>query len=455
MKGLTVGKLKFNSLLLVFAASLFFTGCASSREKSMTLSEPSLAFEKSIIAAGLSNIETGYIENNLFGTFGESLDENGIRNRKIKVFFFLKKANRENAPYLIFLNGGPGFAITDMFLPNRYDSFLPDYNVVFFDQRGNGLSERPTNEVAELRYFSAKYIVNDAEKIRERLLGPGSQWIVFGQSYGGVVARKYIEYAPSSIKRVITHGSAKYNAVEEAIAMEIATLSRSNAYFSKYPEDKEKIEKIKKELSDADQIQSASFSVKNQGIVHILAVLFSIKSDEDFHKFVQGIDSSNLKQSYLTAISPFAQLILKGGLVSQAVGQIDLVGNLVGDELTNEIKRTLNTRKIDYQKSVFSKLRFDESVTPISADFKKLEGLFKERKITTDAVDLDKTIEITNRMALKLDAFGGEEDTLALQAIKNEESYVLTKKAKNISYHYTKGHHREWLTNSQIFKGVL
>lgn len=421
----------------------------------MALSKPSSTFEKSLKEAGLSNIETGYIENELFGTPGEGPDENGIRNRKIKIFFFLKKANRENAPHLIFLNGGPGFAITDMFLPNKYDSFLPDYNVVFFDQRGNGLSERPATEVAELKYFSAKYIINDAEKIRERMLGPGSKWIVFGQSYGGVIARKYIEYAPSSIKRVITHGSAKYNAVEEAASTEIATMKRSNAYFFKFPEDREKIEKIKKELSDADQIQSDSLSVKNQGLVHILAILFSVKSDVDFHKFIQGIDSSNLKKSYLSAISPFAQLVLNGGLVSQAVGQIDLVGDLVGDELINEIKQTLNTLQIDYKKAVFSKLQFDESVKPISADFKKLEALFKERKIATDSVNLDKIIEITNRMSLKLDAFGGEEDTLALQAIKNEESYVRSKKSQNISYHYTKGHHREWLTNSQIFKGIL
>lgn len=440
---------------LVLAVLLFVTGCAGFREKSMPQSDPSSAFEKSLSDSGLTNIETGYIENDLFGTVGESPDENGIRNRKIKIFFFVKKASRENAPYLIFLNGGPGFAITDMFLPNRYDSFLPDYNVVFFDQRGNGRSERPSGEVGELKYFSAKYIISDAEKIRERLLGSGSQWIVFGQSYGGVIARKYIEYAPSSIKRVITHGSAKYNAVEEAVATEIATLSRSNAYFSRFPEDKEKIEKIKVELSDADHIHSETLSVKGQGIVHILAILFSIKSDDDFHKFIQGIGPPNLKKSYLVSIMPFVQLVLKGGLVSQAAGQIDLIGDMVGDELTTQIKKTLGARKIDFVNGVFSKVRFDESVAPISADFKKLEDLFKERKIATDPVDLDKMIKITNRMSLRLDAFGGEEDTLALQAIKNEESYVRTKKSKNISYHYTKGHHREWLTNSQIFRGIL
>lgn len=442
-------------LQLGLAVLLFATGCSIFKERDMPQSKPAFAFEKSLSDAGLSNIETGYIENNLFGTSTNSSDESGIRNRKIKTFFFVKKAGRENAPYLIFLNGGPGFAITDMFLPNRYNSFLPDYNVVFFDQRGNGLSGRPSGEVGELKYFSSKYIISDAEKIRERLLGSGSKWIVFGQSYGGVIARKYIEYAPNSIKQVITHGSAKYNAVEEAVATESATLRRSDSYFSKFPEDKEKINKIKMEFSDADRIQSETLSVKGQGVVHILAILFSIKSDDDFHKFIQGIDASNLKKSYLASITPFAQLVLKGGLLSQAVGQIDLIGDLVGDELTNQIKKTLSSRKIDFKNGVFSKIRFDESVTPISEDFKKLETLLKERKFATDPVNLDKIIEITNKMTLKMDAFGGEEDTLALQAIKNEESYVSAKNAKNISYHYTKGHHREWLTNSQIFKGIL
>jgi len=54
-----------------------------------------------------------------------------------------------------------------------------------------------------------------------------------------------------------------------------------------------------------------------------------------------------------------------------------------------------------------------------------------------------------------MDAFGGAEDTLALQAIKSKESYVRGKNSKNIFYHFTKGHHREWLTNSHIFTDVL
>lgn len=418
----------------------------------MTKDSQQLAFEKSLADSGITNIETGFVENTLFE---EGCDKSVVANREVKVFFFVRKASRKNAPYMIFLNGGPGFAATDLFLPNRYDSFLPEYNVVFFDQRGNGLSDHPNGDVRELRYFSARYIISDAEKIRERLLGPKSKWTIFGQSYGGVVARKYIEYAPRSIARVITHGSAKYNAVEEAIAMEIATAKRADSYFSQFPDDRKKIEEIKAELSDADDIQSSTFSLKGKGIIHLLAVLFSIKSDHDFHDLIQSLNPSSLKESYLDAIKPFAQLILKGGLLSQVVAQIDLIGDMFGDELTDQTKSRLLALGIDLQKSVFSKVLFDEAVTPISDDFKMIDAFFRQKQFASDTVDLDKLIEITNNMNLRLDAFGGLEDTLALQAIKNEEHYSRRNNAKNIFYHYTNGHHREWLTNSQLFKDVL
>lgn len=413
------------------------------------------SFKKSLCEANIKNIEVGYIENYLFGNAGSLIDENNVKNNKIEVFYFIKKAQKENAPYLVFLNGGPGIAVSDMFLHYRYDSFLPNVNVVFFDQRGNGFSHQPLDDIHELKYYSAKYIISDSEKIREKILGKNSKWIVFGQSYGGVVARKYIEYAPSSIQKVITHGSAKYDAVDVAVNMEINTLNRLNLFFSKFPEDRLLLESIKKELKDSDTISSQVFCIKGKGIIHLLALLFSIKSDEDFHAYLGSLESSNLKQSFLNSIKPFSELVLTAGMLNQAVAQIDIIGNIASGEVTKLAKEMLIANGMDVKNLLISKLLFDQSLITTSKDLKKLEGLFEKQKIKTDTVNLDTIVQLTNEMNIQVDVFGGETDTLSINAIRNEENYIRNSKAKNIRYHYSKGHHREWLTNSEMFQDFL
>lgn len=420
-----------------------------------TINNPLEEFINNLKEANFSNIEFGFIENNLFGSDLCPSDENNVNNAKIKIFYFLKKANRENAPYIVFLNGGPGIAASVMFFEYHYEQFLPDYNIVFFDQRGNGLSHSPSGNVYELKYYSAKYISSDAEKIREVLIGKEEKWIVFGQSYGGVVARKYIEYAPQYIQRVLTHGSAKFDPIEDAINTELNTRKRLDAFFQKYPEDLLLIEKLKLELLDNDSISSAVFRLQGTGLVHILAILYSVKTDEDFHAFLGKLDANNIKESYLNFIRPLSNLLLNAGLVNQAVAQIDLIGDYLGDELLNRSIETLKLKGIDVYQSTLSKTLFDKSLVSISKDFDQLEILFKEKIFETDTVDLEALVKQTTQFNFELHSFGGEADSLAINAIKKEEAFMKEFKAPLVFYHYSHGHHREWLENDQMFRSYL
>lgn len=437
------------------ALTLLLLGCRHAEEKIVKSPEVKNSFILELEKSSQKNIQVGYIENNLFGDTEATSDENGIKNRKINVFYFIKKAIRENSPYLIFFNGGPGIAITDMFFQYQYGDFLPDVNVIFFDQRGNGLSEKPTSDINELKYYSAKYIISDAEKIRETLLGRESKWIVFGQSYGGSIARKYIELKPKSIKRVITHGSAKYDAVDVAVNTELNTLGRLNAFYAKYPDDLKRIEQIKNELTDSESVCSRVFCIKGKGLIHLLAILYSIKSDEDFHDYLSKLNKENLKQSFLGSIKPLSDLILNAGLVNQAVAQIDLIGDISTDEVSIRAKDILKSKGFDVKNAILSKTLFDESLVTISDEFKHLENNFKNHKIKTDTVDLDIVNQNCNKYNIPLDVFGGMTDTLAINSIKNEEKYIKSKNSNFIRYHYSTGHHREWLTNSGMFKDLI
>lgn len=443
--------------LLILSLSLLILGCIHFEEKTMSMSNIENNFTSELNKSDIKNIDVGFIENNLFGDSDKVTDENGVKNRKIKIFYFIKKANIENAPYLVFLNGGPGIAITDMFFQYQYNTFYSNVNVIFFDQRGNGLSDEPSADINELSYYSAKYIVSDAEKIREKLLGKNSKWNIFGQSYGGIIARKYIEYKAHSIKRVITHGSAKYDPIDVAVNTEINTFDRLKVFTTKYPDDVKLIEKTKFDLSDHDSICSKIFCIKGKGLIHILAILYSVKSDDDFHSFLNQIDKDNPKQSFLEKIKPLSTVLLEAGLVNQAVAQIDMIGDISSDDVSIKSKEILKSRGIDIKNAIFSKQLFDESLITISDDLKQLENNFKTHKFKTDVVDLNLVVRKCNNYGIHLDVFGGVTDTLAINSIKNEESYIRTnfKTSSFINYHYSNGHHREWLTNNEIFKKII
>ena len=160
------------------------------------------------------NVSTGMIKTDLFGDESKKVDEYGVINREIEVFYLLRKSKVEDSPYLIFFNGGPGIGFSEQFFEhNGYNDFLIDYNIVFMDQRGTGLSDKPSENLYEYRYFSSSYICHDAEKIRKKLLSENGRWVVFGQSFGGHLVRKYLELYTKSALVGISHGYGECSSI--------------------------------------------------------------------------------------------------------------------------------------------------------------------------------------------------------------------------------------------------
>lgn len=124
-------------------------------------------------------------------------------------------------------------------------------------------------------------------------------------------------------------------------------------------------------------------------------------------------------------------------------------------ELTEKTKTILLEKGIDVKKAAFSKVLFDDSLVSVSKDLNQLEDLFKNKKINTDTVNLDLILKITNNLKLNFEIFGGLSDTLSIDSIREEEKYIKKHDSNFIQYHYSDGHHREWLTNSDMFKGFL
>ncbi len=153
--------------------------------------------------------------------FGVPLDHDQPSAETLSIFARAvrsSKAASAKLPWLVFLQGGPGFPG-----PRPLDKSgwlkraLDDYQVLLLDSRGNGRSSvvlpqtlaRRGNARAQadyLMHFRADSIVRDAETIRRQLLGEHEPWSLLGQSYGGFCAVSYLSVFPQGLSEVFVTG---------------------------------------------------------------------------------------------------------------------------------------------------------------------------------------------------------------------------------------------------------
>lgn len=100
---------------------------------------------------------------------------------------------------IIFVSGGPG----DTAHKSHLD--LPDWNVVFFDQRGNSCS-RPASKKVYLNqdFYSSENTARDIEEIRKALAV--DKISVYGVSYGTVPAHLYGNLFPQNARAIVLEG---------------------------------------------------------------------------------------------------------------------------------------------------------------------------------------------------------------------------------------------------------
>jgi pimeloyl-ACP methyl ester carboxylesterase len=172
-------------------------------------------------------------------------------------------------PYLVFLQGGPGFEAARPTSPPSgwMKRALKDYRVLLLDQRGTGRStpvgsDIPGATAAEqaeyLTHFRADSIVRDAEAIR-RELGV-ERWSLLGQSFGGFTSLTYLSFAPEGLREAFITGglSPIGRPVDDVYAATYVRLAEKNrAYFGRYPDDAARVGEIYRRL-DAEPLRLPS-----------------------------------------------------------------------------------------------------------------------------------------------------------------------------------------------------
>ena len=167
-------------------------------------------------------------------------------------------------PYLVFLQGGPGFEAARPTSPPMgwMKRALADYRVLLLDQRGTGRST-PVGSVipgdsaeaqAEfLTHFRADSIVRDCEAIRASL--GVERWSILGQSFGGFTSIAYLSIAPEGLREALLTGGLTPigRPVDDVYGATYRQLIKANErYFERYPDDRARVDGILRRLDDED-----------------------------------------------------------------------------------------------------------------------------------------------------------------------------------------------------------
>jgi pimeloyl-ACP methyl ester carboxylesterase len=174
-------------------------------------------------------------------------------------------------PYLVFLQGGPGFEAPRPTLdtPPWLARVLSEYQVVMLDQRGTGrstpvgvrvtstegrrqaeitgpIAQRSAVEQAQyLTHLRADEIVNDAELVRQAL--GAKTWTVLGQSFGGFTSLHYLSVHPESLAGAIITGglSAVGRPADDVYALTWQIMiDKSEAYYRRFPGDRDRVRQL-------------------------------------------------------------------------------------------------------------------------------------------------------------------------------------------------------------------
>jgi pimeloyl-ACP methyl ester carboxylesterase len=203
-------------------------------------------------------------------TFEVPLDHARPDGERISVFAReLADPEGRKRPYLVYLQGGPGFEATRPSTgprgPGWIDRALSEFRVLLLDQRGTGRSTpvgdlagmSPSEQADHLALFRADSIVRDAELIRQEL--GIERWSVLGQTFGGMCVTTYLSIAPGGLREAFLTGGLP--ALERPID-EIYTetyglvLERNRRYLERYPADGARLEAIKRR-ADEGRLQAA------------------------------------------------------------------------------------------------------------------------------------------------------------------------------------------------------
>jgi len=224
-------------------------------------------------------------------------------------------------PWLVFLQGGPGFEGPRPVSPDApawLRRALADYRVLLLDQRGMGRSTPigPLDASAasaraladRLALHRADAIVRDAECFREAL--GVDRWSVLGQSFGGFCAVTYLSTFPASLREAfITGGLPPLDRGIDEVYRETyrATQEKTGRHYQRYPQDRERMRRLMAHLAAEDVRLPGGDRLTPHRLRQLGLMLGTGAGSEKLHHLLELAPSSPAFLHDVERASPFAR----------------------------------------------------------------------------------------------------------------------------------------------------
>lgn len=130
-----------------------------------------------------------------------------FKDKKLKIYYQFYKAFDPTKETIILFPGGPGQTteLLNTWL-THFEPFISQYNIVAMDHRVIGCSQKTFPDDLPPTAYQMRFAAADAEVIRRKLLGD-KPWIVWGGSYGSLLAMTYTLLFPESTSKLAFFGA--------------------------------------------------------------------------------------------------------------------------------------------------------------------------------------------------------------------------------------------------------
>jgi proline iminopeptidase len=130
-----------------------------------------------------------------FGQVSRSPGKHTVTLNGVRLWYEVAGVGRTGVAPMLYLAGGPGY--NSYSFEKTIGSQLERHvQMIYFDERGTGRSERPLN-----KDYKMSSLVQDVEALRQHL---GVQQLsLMGQSFGGTIALEYAARYPENVQKLI------------------------------------------------------------------------------------------------------------------------------------------------------------------------------------------------------------------------------------------------------------
>ncbi|MGE0634690.1 MAG: alpha/beta fold hydrolase [Pseudobdellovibrionaceae bacterium] len=194
------------NLFLALSAVFILAACSEKKEKKETVNPGLPKITRPTKATYMNGkqfcAKYHEITSKEFGIYVEvPMDYQNPEKGATEIYAYTMATFDPTKPSVVSIDGGPGGNSHGYSEP-----FDPEYNLIYFDQRGLGCSSPKTYSLyLDSSLYSTDNTVRDMDKIRQAY--GINEWSVFGISYGTVPATIYASTFPDNVRSVVLEGT--------------------------------------------------------------------------------------------------------------------------------------------------------------------------------------------------------------------------------------------------------